>query len=103
MLAFRVLAFSAGLLVVADAVRGQTFSATAAFGIETDEQFLVDAGAENVNAEEVSGDVGPGPVPNLERQDLVAVGPFIRTCPCTRVRNLVRLRYSSKRSRSLYM
>lgn len=90
MLAMRTLALLAGLLVVADAVCAQTFPADSAFGLDVDDMFLVDAGAENVDAEEVSGDDGPGPVPILERQELVTVGPFIRTCPCTRVRNLVR-------------
>ena len=83
---------AAALLLLSGAACAQTFDADAAVGIEIDEANLVEPGAENVDAEEASGidPAAPGPAVELLRQDLVTVGPFIRTCPCTRVRNLVR-------------
>lgn len=48
------------------------------------------AGAENVAAEEVSGDDGPGPMPELARQDLIPVGTFPRTCACDTPKTVVR-------------
>lgn len=83
---------AAALLLLSSAACAQTFDADAAVGIEIDEANLVEPGAENVDADEASGidPAAPGPAVELLRQDLVTVGPFIRTCPCTRVRNLVR-------------
>ena len=104
----QTLALSAGLLALADTARSQlTFDAGAAVGIELDEQALVDPGAENVAAEEIFGlsiDASPfgirssasppAPLPDIQRQDLITVGPFVRTCPCTIVKpsDLVRHR-----------
>lgn len=86
MYSFQALAFTAGLLVFTKAAFGQTFSAGAAVGLEADELAQVDPGAENVDAEEVSGGDGRGPAADVQTQDLITVGPFIRTCPCTKVK-----------------
>ena len=86
-------ASSVALLLLCSAAHAQpqVFSADAAIGIEIDSAAQVNAGVENVDAEEVSGDAGPGPVPDLERQDLIPTGPYIRMCDCNKVRTVVRL------------
>lgn len=105
---FQTLALSAGLLGLAGTARSQqVFSAGAAVGIELDQQALVDPGAVNVDAAEIFGvdtdpvalPIGflargapapppppPPELPDIQRQDLITVGPFVRTCPCTKVR-----------------
>lgn len=90
---FGALAFTAGLLALSRTACSQTFSANAAAGLEVDQLARVAPGAENVDAREVSGGNGRRSGPNLKTQKLITVGPFIRTCPCTRVKtqDLVRL------------
>jgi len=67
------------------------FSADAAVAVDNGgEEAGANAGAENVAAEEVSGDDGPGPVAELARQDLIPVGTFPRTCTCSTPKTVVR-------------
>lgn len=72
------------------AAQDLVFSAEAAVAVEDVGEAGAAAGAENVAAEEVSGDDGPGPVPELARQDLIPVGTFIRTCDCSTPKTVVR-------------
>lgn len=90
----RILAFLAGAQLAAVAIRAQptAFSAESAVVIElvASGEAGAEAGVENVAAEEVSGDDGPGPLPELSRQDLIPVGAFVRTCNCTYDKTVVR-------------
>lgn len=72
------------------AAQDLVFSAEAAVAVEDVGEAGAAAGAENVAAEEVSGDDGSGPVPELARQDLIPVGTFIRTCDCSTPKTVVR-------------
>eukprot|EP00892_Ulva_mutabilis_P004587 jgi/Ulvmu1/24/UM001_0025.1 len=88
----RILALAAALPPLAHIAHGQglTFSADTSVVIEdaASGESGATAGAENVAAQEVSGDDSPGRVQELARQNLIPVGAFIRTCDCERVRSV---------------
>lgn len=85
------LVFCAGLRFLSQNACAQdlVFSADAAIAVDNTGEAGAEAGAENVAAEEVSGDDGPGPLPDLARQDLIPVGTFPRTCNCSTPRTVV--------------
>lgn len=83
---------AAALLLLSSTACAQTFEAGAATGVFVDEGILVDPGAVNVAAEEafaieeLNGTLRAAVESDeLEQQQLITVGPMIRTCPCTRV------------------